>query len=426
MKLPFGRKSKAVEADMAEATDPVDQPSTETGPPKTEKPVKPVKVVKPKVQKKASGLFGRSRAGFTGSAQLGIELENGRFLYFNAMEDGTFERLEDKLPVGTPMLTAYRNDWRVFSPKALPDSKAKGFSARETDALERMAVINESKLGRIYSTPLNGLAPGEKRIPILEVLDDLLGGKHGSVVSGVLFGNNDLAILYAFNDATMGAQQMQVSVNPENLQAVASSFVSVAGLPDDTEVILFEQGEFLRRLAEKAWTPYPVAGGVYGLSKGVLPLAIMGVGGVAALATCAYAGYWYMQDQDLKKMTAAHEQKLGGILAMVGQAVIEKYPAYIEATSIDVLEAVDIAAALRNEGGTVEAKLTRATFDYVVLTDLFSPGKTHSEIALRSAIQHEPVTGCTKSAIETTGGMREIKSQYSCPFSGNSLARFGW
>jgi hypothetical protein len=408
----------ATAAGAGDLVDQVGQPQASRNP---EKPVKQTKAAK-----KTSGFFGSKLIGFHGAIQIGVELENGRVLYYRANPNGSLDRLDDRLSTDTPILSAFRSDWRLATSVAMQTSKAKGFAARETDSLEVMTVINESKQGRIYATPTGGIDTGEKRVPILEVLDDMLADRAKPIVAGVLFGESGLAILYAFNDATMGAQQMLVSVNPENLEAIALSFVMSTGLPADSDIIIFEHAEFMHHVESRRWTQYPSAGDFYGISPGALPMIFLGVSAVAAVSTGAYAGYWYMQSTELKQKTIEHHAKLDITLSRISVDIIKKYPEFVNGVSVDVSAATEIAAALRNEGGVVEANLDRMKYNYVVLTGLFSPGKKINYNALHDAVSHQPVKGCTKSSIETTGGMREIKSEYSCPYLGDNLSRFGW
>ena len=373
----------------------------------------------------ARALTGRRASFHQGEAQLSVELENGRRLFFVAGDGNSFTRMEEAAS-SAPMVTAYRNDWRVQTTSPMSNSQARGFAARETDALERMATINDSRRGRIYTTSYADLEHRVQRIPVLEVLDELLGGKAGHFVAGVLFGDNDLAVLYAYNEGAMGAAQMQVSINPENLGAVVSSFISVSNLPDAAEVIVFEQAEFMHALKARSWEFYPASNGFYGISKEALPYVALGVSSAAAIGSAVYAGYWHYQLEDLKRLTADHVASRERAISALGTELPTVYPTFIEKTSVDVLKATAVASALRNEGGIVEAKLSRDAFNFAVRTSFFTMEKAGNDAVYRAAFSHEPAPGCSKQSIETTGGMREIKTQYSCPFAGDRLDRFGW
>lgn len=413
MKLPFGKWRRHARGAAGGRTD-IGSPA-------------PVPASRKAKRNRALGqLFGGRRASYlSGNAQVSVELENGRRLYFMAGDQGSFARTEEAV-AGAPILTAYRNDWRIQTTAPMSNSQARGFAARETDALERMAAINDSRRGRIYTTGYADLEHRAQRTPILAILDELLDGKTGHFVAGVLFGDHDLAVLYAYNEGVVGAAQMQVSVNPENLQAVVSSFISVSNLPDAAEVIVFEQAEFMQALRARSWEFYPANNGFYGISKEVMPYVALGVSGAAALGTAIYAGYWHYQLQHLKQMRAEHETSRARAIGTLAGELPAVYPTFIERTSVDVLKATAVATALRNQGGVVEAKLSRDAFNFVVRTSFFSMDKAGDNALYRAAFSHQAAPGCSKLAIETTGGMREIKTQYSCPFTGDRLDRFGW
>lgn len=412
MKLPFGkgrRRAKPASGGEREAN------ALAAGEPRKLK----------RVRLRGRLLAGRRASFHGGEAQLSVELENGRRLFFKAGDDNSFSRMEEAT-ASEPILTAYRNDWRVQTASPMSNSQARGFAARETDALERMATINESRRGRIYTTGYADLEHRVQRVPVLEILDELLDGKAGHFVAGVLFGDHDLAVLYAYNEGAMGAAQMQVSVNPENLEAVVSSFISVSNLPDAAEVIVFEQAEFMEALKARSWEFYPASNGFYGISKEALPYVALGLSGAAAVGSAIYAGYWHYQVEHLKELAAEHTARRVRAISTVGTELPSVYPTFIEKTSVDVLKATAVAAALRNEGGVVEAKLSRDAFNFAVRTSFFTMEKAGNDPMYRAAFSHEPAPGCSKQSIETTGGMREIKTQYSCPFAGDRLDRFGW
>lgn len=377
--------------------------------------------------KKGFGGFGPRRARFEeGVAQIGVELENGRRLYYMIHGDNSVERLDEEKTDRVPLISAFCDDVRVFAQSPMSDAKAKGFAARESDALERMTVINDSKRGRIYATPQSSVTPGSLRVPMLAVMEELAEGRKGSFVAGVMIGEQELVVLYAFNEGLMGRRQMQVAINPGNLDAVAHSFASITGLPDDVEIVIFEQSEFLNKLASHAWTPYPSTQGFYGIPARQVPTVMVGVAALAAASTGAYAGYWFWQEKQFNELAAQHQQKKGELVATIGDEILSRRLAFSLKTSVDVTRGAQLAASLRTEGSLVAAELKRDSYNYTVTTSFFKPGKDGDSVILSNAIGVEPNEGCTKRAIETTGGMSEIKVQYVCANPGAGFARFGW
>jgi hypothetical protein len=95
-------------------------------------------------------------------------------------------------------------------------------------------------------------------------------------------------------------------------------------------------------------------------------------------------------------------------------------------TSVDVTHATNSASALRTDGALVEAIVSRDNYTYMVITPFFSPDSTGDSVQFGNAIALDPIQGCTKRNIQTTGGMREIKVEYVCANTGAGFARFGW
>lgn len=392
-----------------------------------------------KVWQKAAGKSGRAeakskvssfrskRARFDdGVAQIGVELENGRRLYYMIHGEKGFDRLDEEKTDRVPLVSAYCDDFRVFAQSPMSDAKAKGFAARESDALERMTVINESKRGRIYATGQSSIEADVNRVPLLSVMDELLKGRTGSFVAGIMLGEQDLVILYAFNEGFMGRKHMQVAINPSNLDAIAHSFVSMSGLPDDAEIVIFEQQELIQLLRSKAWAPYPSNQGFYGIPAKAIPKIMVGVTGAAAIATSAYAAYWYMQESKYLGLAKEHAEKEAKAIGDIGNEILARRQSFMRKTSIDVDRASNMASELRTEGALVEAAMKRDGYTFTVITPFFSTDKAGDGETYKSAIALEPKNGCTKRAIETTGGMREIKVQYVCTNPGANFSRFGW
>lgn len=430
MKFSFGRKSKAraaaehdsgvaAEGELDAATDGL----VHDGEPIQEMRQFPVKTAK----KKRSLSLGPKRARFdAGDVQIGIELENERRLYFLAGSDGQLKRLDDERVPDVPLISAFRTDTRIFAPSPLSGAKARGYAARESDALDRLTLINDSRRGRIYTAPYADVGPGEIRVPLTQVLDDLLGDRRGQFIAGVLLGSDDLAILYAYNDGVMGAKQLQVSVNPENLQAVASSFASMAGMHDDVDIIVFEHAELIQRLKGKSWTPYPVANGFYGIPKSAFVPAALGVTGAIAAGCMGFAGYWYFKDVSLRHQAALEKKQATEAVDQLGREILLRKSAFANNTSVNVLSATAMASKLVTPGALVEARLSRSIYNFSVISDFFRPSDVGNSMALNEAIAHEPIAGCVKQSMQATGGMREIDTQYGCAVLGPNLSRFGW
>ena len=380
-----------------------------------------------KGSKKVATGFGGRRARFDeGVVQIGVELENGRRLYYVIHGENSVERLNEEKTDRVPLISAFCDDYRVFTPSSMSDARAKGFAARESDALERMAVINESKRGRIYATPHSSIEAGATRIPSLAVMDELVEGRKGSFVAGVMIGSQELVILYAFNEGLMDRRRMQIAINPGNLDAIAHSFASMSGLPDEVEIVIFEQGEFLKKLASHTWTPYPSTQGFYGIPARYIPMLMLGAASAAMVSTSGYAAYWYLQERHFLEMTAQHEKKKREVIESISDEIIARRHSFMLKTSVDVAHATSLASALRTDSALVEANMQRDSYTYTVITPFFSPESSGDGALFGNAIALDPIKGCTKRNIETTGGMREIKVEYVCANSGASFARFGW
>lgn len=417
MKLPFLKRKQTLGA--------IDPGRSDTSPTRVWQ--KAARTSGKKVGKKAMAGFGPRRARFEeGVAQIGVELENGRRLYYMIQGDNSVERMDEQKTDRVPMISAFCDDIRVFVQSPMSDAKAKGFAARESDALERMTVINESKRGRLYAAPQSSLEPGAMRVPMLAVMDELTEGRKGSFVAGVMIGERELVVLYAFSEGLMNRRQMQVAINPGNLDAVAHSFASITGLPDDVEIVIFEQSEFLAKLSARAWATYPSTQGFYGIPARHLPTIMVGAAGIAAAATTGYAGYWFFQERHINALTAQHQRIRAELIASIGQEILARRHDFSLKTSIDVTRGANLATSLRTEDSLVEASLGRDRYTYTVITKFFSPGSAGDSQVFGNAIALEPKEGCTKLGIETTGGMREIKVQYVCASSGAGFARFGW
>lgn len=425
MKLPFLKRKVPVPPGMAEpgATESVEDELS-----------RPTMILERAVRKSSkkgarepSSVFVGRRARFDdGVAQIGVELENGRRLYYMIHGEKSVERLNENMTDRVPLISAFSDDYRVFTQSPMSDAKAKGFAARESDALERMSVINESKRGRVYAVPHSSLESGVTRIPLLAIMDELAEGKKGNFIAGVMLGNNDFVVLYAFSEGLMDRRRMQVAINPENLDAIAHSFASITGLPDDVEIVIFDQGEFLQKLGSRSWTPYPSSQGFYGIPARHIPKLMLGAAGAAMLVTSGYTAYWYLQERHFVESAAEHEKKKNEVIQSISEEILARRHSFMLKTSVDVSHATNLASALRTDGALVEAVMNRDSYTFTVITPFFSPESAGDGVQFGNAISLDPVQGCTKRNIQTTGGMREIKVEYVCANSGAGFARFGW
>lgn len=380
-------------------------------------------------RKSVSRLAGRD------SCAIAVEIENGRRLFYQlGLHSQGLTRI-DEAAVDDLLVTAFRDDWRGNTPRPVTEKGAASLIARETDALDPLAVINQGQQGRVYATrKARLLEAAYDQMPLIAVLDRMLGqGVRTPLIAGVVLGDLDLVVLYLYNGGNvMGEREMQVSINPHSAESAAASFAANHHLPPDVGTRLFSHEELARALLIQPSAVYPryatILGMPYQQAAGAVALAAW----VVAAGAGAWSGWEYLSLQSAKQEAASLEGQTVEAARQTGLALASRLRALAELTSIDTRQAFATAQALLPEGGKVIARLSPAGDEFDAVIPMRSQRERQGsalEVAslerASAALAATPPEGCSQTMAGITGGMNEIKKTVLCPRA-LSGAVHGW
>lgn len=369
---------------------------------------------------------GGAPSRFTGqdACAIAVEIENGRRLFYRlSLHSPDLVRIDER-DTGELLVTAFRDDWRGVTPRSVSDKGASSLIALETDVLEQLAIINQSRQGRVYATRKTRLLePACDQTPLIAVLDRMLEQvPKPPFIAGVVLGDLDLVVLFLYDGrAVMGEREMQVSINPHSAESAAATFAAMHHLPPDVETRLFSHEELARALLIQSTVTYPrfatILGMPYQQAIGALTLATW----VVAAGAGAWSGWEYLKFQSAEQAAATLDGQTAEASRQTGEALSRRVQALAGLTSLDTAKGLATAEALLPGGGKVYMRMSPAGDEYDALIPLRNQ-KEREGAALEvpslersaEALAAKPPEGCSTTNSGITGGMNDIKKSYLC------------
>lgn len=356
---------------------------------------------------------------------LSVEIENGRRLFYRAsLYTGALDRI-DEGQAGDLAVTAYRDDWRAATGNRSLSAKAgASLIARETDVLDPLAVVSQGRKGFVYATrKARVMEYPWDQTPLIALLDGMVSSLDRPLIAGVVFGDRELVVLYLYNVQGMIAErELQVSINPNSIEAAIASFATAHHLPPNIETHLFGQEEFGRALRIQPTPYYPKYATLMGMPY---PQAIgiaAGITWLAALSLGGWAGYEQWRLQGMEREIASLSAQATDTANKTGEELRRRLSALAKLTSIDYARGFQTAQGLLPDGGQVVTKFTTTDHTFHVLIPLrMQKEKENSALEVGSlertaiALAAPAPEGCNQSGAGITGGMNDIKKSLTCP-----------
>lgn len=365
---------------------------------------------------------------------LSVEIENGRRLFYRAsLYSSALERI-DEGEAGELVVTAYRDDWRAATGGRSLSSKAgASLIARETDVLDPLTVISGRK-GYVYATrKARVMEYSWDQTPLTALLDTMVSAPDRPLIAGVVFGDLELVVLYLYGaNGMVTERELQVSINPNSLDAAVASFAATHHLPPNVETHLFGQEEFGRALRLQPTLYYPKYATLLGLPYHQAIGIMAGITWLAAISLGGWAGFEQWRIQGQEKEIAAVAAQSAEASSKAGEELRRRLTALAKLTSVDYSKGFEAAQALWPQGGQVAAKFTTSEHAFHVLIPLrMQREKENSALEVGSlertaqALAAPIPEGCGQSGASITGGMNDIKKSITCPRAVSGSAH-GW
>lgn len=378
-------------------------------------------------------------AKFGGKAEKQVvlltELDNGRQLYWSLEADKLSQTSE------TPQGTVYsfsKEDFRFRAADTLNYRQANDLALQEVG--EAVQVVNRSKdLSAVYATRQERALDSKFLLaPAQQALDRLLierkkGGQ--SLICGFHLKDSadESSVAVLFHVSADGeTSKPQISVNPDSMEFVIAQFSASRKVDKNTtEVVLFDNAEFLTALAgaaafpnEPVWRGVPV--------RQVLSMAAMGAMAVS-VALGGWAGYQFQQVSSLQAKQARLQRDLADTKKQMSALILGSVPDFAKAMSLDVPALMARAQQIwiPDTRLTMVADLVSVKYDLwmpVARTTTFNNRPTAVDPITfahqQKLVNYTPPEGCTRTPVGATGALNETQLTVACETGNPALAHY--
>ena len=364
-----------------------------------------------------------------------VEIETGQRSFYRVdFGNNKVERIDEgSIDPESTVLTAYRDDWRLETDRAISNKSATSLLARELELFDQLTVVNKSRdRNTVYATKKSRIleVPWDQT-PITAVLDRMIEkDAQRPTVVGVAFGDLDVIVLFYYpENGLITEKEMQVSLQTRSSESAINSFAAKHHTPDAPTKI-FEIEEFASALRNTPALAYPKHLTILGLSYQQALIYSTAAAWTVALAVGGWGGLEYAGKVSIENEIDTLHIETDQKVKQTGEELVTKVESLAEFTSIQFDEGLKTADLLRPPGGKVRAKLLPTSFSYTVHVPM-KRKRDKSALQIQSlnrafkALNTQPPEGCSHTGTNIAGGLDEIKTGYLCPRSSGG-ANYNW
>lgn len=370
---------------------------------------------------------------------LQVRLEGDRLVHYVVTADGLTQIAEDDVAstITTGAASFSSADYRFAVPAETSLQRAVDLALQEGVG-DDVRVLNHAKtmgcfyaaaLDRLHESPVN-IGPGLK---LVELAVGRKGRPQGQHVICLLLKDGDsgraLAVLYhQTKDGEIA--DMQVTVNPQNLDFTFAQYSSTHNLADqpvvqlDNADLLAVAGELELFYRDEMWRGVPLLKLLWG--------AVL-VAGVAAAAAGGYAGYQYVQLKSSLAEASKHRATTASFDKRNQALISGSLMQFGKHLSLDVDRLRDRAADVWVPRSTISFDTTARNEEYLVKMKMSGGSNFNNRPSVLTRLEEKnvmqllskaPPEGCVKSMPGVAGGVNEIQVKVSCESPVGSTGRY--
>lgn len=357
----------------------------------------------------------------------------------DAEEDDSLEGKADRAAAGH-YISATKEDFRVTFKKGVDTKEANSAVIRASDSTDTLSVINESKSGAAYGTPLSRLRDDSREIisvfPLFQISDLILGSSnHPSGEKGLIvyqLANADGHDLLVFvNISDLGVMTYKAAIFEEDSEKAITLHKNASGFDEAVKVYVVDKDLLFSALDSLPVKAYPVVVSLLSMhniniiTPYIAATCLAGVVGVGAWSFSISSELSNIREQQTES-----QAKISEINSRIDGVLLKNPAGYSKLTSVDFDKVFLESETLYLPTSTLMVKATPLSRAYEMTIpiksgNVWTLSSINDKDLIEEALTRKVEPPCSVSSIIFTGDLNEIKASYSCPSINSDLRALG-